>query len=377
MLFTQHGLASPGGTELFVSEAATALLRNGHETAVYAGEAGPLAEQLRMQGVHVVDDPRDCPWEPDIIHGQHRIHALKALFSFPRCPAVLHIHGLLPAIERPFAHPRIVRYLATSHRLVDRWSVALGVHHESFDVVLNHFDGSRFTKVRKPPVKPSSALLYSNNPLTPEQEKVLRDACRERGISLDIAGRASGRHENRPEDLLPKFDLVFAAGRSALEAAASGCAVIPVVRNMAEEMLSSENYERLRSQNMATRIAGHKELTQSWIVQQVDKWDPREISALASRVRDEATLEKTTRQLEKIYRQALQERPFSRRSPIEAELEAAARVLEKYASCQLEEQRHLIARLSNRIEDLQKSRSWRITAPMRAVGRLLILRGQK
>lgn len=114
ILFTQHGLVNPGGTELFVAEITPALRARGHEVAVYAGEAGEPAERLRNRGIVVVTDPRDCPWRPDIIHGQHRIHALKALAAFPSCPAVLHLHGLLPFLEKPFIHPRIGLYLVTT-----------------------------------------------------------------------------------------------------------------------------------------------------------------------------------------------------------------------------------------------------------------------
>ncbi len=359
ILFTQHALVSPGGSELFVCEVTSALHARGHQVAVYAGQIGELAQPLRQKGVLVVDDPRNCPWEPEIIHGQHRIHALKALIAFPRCPAILHLHGFLPALEKPFVHPRIRSYLVTSPWLTERWSANLGIPREKFETVLNHVDVDRFASVRQPPKRPASALFYGNTG-TESDQLLLREVCGERGIALSTAGMVSGKYENRPEDLLPGFDLVFAVGRSALEASASGCGVLPVYRGMADEFLTTGNYARLRSQNMSVRLSKHQKLTKSWVHSQIDRWDPTDIMRVARQVRDDAGIERNVTQLEATYQRVIEKEKSMIPASLEEELECATLVLKKEMVAPL---RHFRSQLAL----IEQSWSWRLTKPLRSL----------
>ena len=395
ILFTQHGLVNPGGTELFVAEVTLALHARGHEVAVYAGEAGEPAERLRRNGVAVVADPRDCPWEPDIIHGQHRIHALKALAAFPSCPAVLHLHGLLHFLEKPFIHPRIGRYLVTTPWLAERWTAGLGLPREKFETVLNHVDTARFPITRVPPDRPRKALVFGNSGIGEEQSDLLREACGAAGLELDFAGKVSGRYESVPGQLLPRYDLVFAVGRCALEAAASGCGVIPVYRNMADELLGTQNYERLRAQNMSVRLARHEKLTKAWLIKQIDRWDGADIGRVAKRIREDASLDGVANQLENIYKRVAADFPLSARQPLEEELCAALAVLRdedwqelhrakqqafelarrlhdsENRNTSLEQDVHVMraemSKLKHRIGSMESSRSWRLTRPLRAI----------
>ena len=367
ILFTQHGLVNPGGTELFVDEVTRALHARGHQVAVYAGAVGEPAGYLRGCGVAVVTDPRDCPWEPDIIHGQHRIHALKALAAFPGCPAILHLHGFLPDLEKPFIHPRIGLYLVTSPWLAERWTIGLGLPKEKFEIVLNHVDTRRFTTTRTPPDIPRQALVYGNSGIGEQQSAVLREACGAAGISLDFAGMVGGRYERVPEELLPRYDLVFAVGRSALEAAASGCGVIPVYGNMADELLGVGNYERLRAQNMSVRLSHHEKLTTAWITAQMSRWDADDIERVGRRIREDASLECVSHQLEDIYKRVTAAFPLTARSPLEEELCAALAVLREENSQELFRANLQTLQLKERIRSMKGSWSWRLTYPLRLV----------
>lgn len=366
ILFTQHALVSPGGSELFVSEVASALYARGHQVAVYAGQIGELAQSLRQKGVLVVDDPRNCPWEPEIIHGQHRIHALKALMAFPRCPAILHLHGFLPALEKPFVHPRIRSYLVTSPWLTERWSADLGIPREQFETVLNHIDVDRFASVRQPPKYPASALFYGNTG-TESDRLLLREVCGERGIALSTAGMVSGKYENRPEDLLPGFDLVFAVGRSALEASASGCGVLPVYRGMADEFLMTGNYARLRSQNMSVRLSQHQKLTKSWVHSQIDRWDAEDITRVAGQVRGDAGMERNVTQLEAAYQRVIEKDKTVTPASLEDELEYATLVLKKDIVAPLRHLRSQVRHFRSQLDLIEQSWSWRLTKPLRSL----------
>jgi hypothetical protein len=367
ILFTQHGLVNPGGTELFIAEVTSALHARGHHVAVYAGQEGEPAERLRSRGVAVVTDPRDCPWEPDIIHGQHRIHALKALAAFPLCPAVLHLHGFLPDLEKPFIHPRIIKYLVTSPWLSERWSKGLGLPLEKFEVVLNHVDTSRFTTTKTPPVRPREALVYGNSGIDEKNCAILREACDAVGIDLDMAGMVAQRYEASPEQLLPRYDLVFAVGRCALEAAACGCGVIPVYKDMADQLLGIDNYERLRAQNMSVRLSRHEKLTTAWITAQIGQWKADDVARVAERVRKEASLDDVTDQLVGIYKTVVHAYTESPRIPLEEELRASLAVLRDENWQELFQANMCTLQLKERLHSMEKSWSWRLTYPLRVI----------
>ena len=348
---------------MFVVEAASALRNEGHQVAVCAEKFAELAHRLKDLGVELLTDPRACPWQPDIIHGQHRLHALKALAAFPRTPAVLQIHGFMPALEKPFCHPRILRYITISQGARDYWSGELGLGRDRFDVLLGGVDTARFTEVRPPPQSPRTALLYCNSGFTPGEVACLERACARRDITLRKAGLLFQREVERPEKLLPEFDLVFAVGRSALEAAASGCGVLPVAGPMAEELLSPSNFERLRDQNMAPAFFQHRKLDEAWILEQIDSWNPSSVAAVAALVREGCSSAGTARKLLSIYERALAEATQHLPRPFEEEFDAMLPLLEADLRDRLKRAEEKLAALSN-------STCWKATAPLRWIGNL-------
>lgn len=368
ILFTQWGLPDKwGGSELFLMEVAAELARRGHEVAVYAGAVGRIGRDFQERtGIPVMEDPRLCPWTPDIIHGQNRIHALKGLMAFPSIPAILYLHGFLPVLEKPFLHPRIHRYVAISQGIAKRWIEGLGIPGEKFEVIPNHIDLGRFQRVRTPLEHPRRALLYSNGRFTEGQISEIRKACEARGLTLEMAGSCVGRQITEPEQILPDYDLVFAMGRSALEAIASGCGVIPVFADMAEEIVLPENLERLRDQNMSVRVLIHQKLTAEWIISQIERWDPQGIVAVTQWIREEACLSKTIDRLEEIYSSVISD---SREKPpvdLESEIEAIHVMMQKEEAYGAAKQRRM---LTNRIKDMESSWSWKLTRPLRWIQR--------
>ena len=364
VLFTQHSLVYRGGSELFVIETAKALQRAGHDVAVYAGAIGPVADELRSQGIPVLPDPRLCPWIPDVIHGQHRVHALKALAAFPRTPAILHVHGFIPVLEKPFIHPRILRYVVISPGSVEFWSRDLGVERGRFQILLNGIDLFRFASVRQPPDLLRSALLYSNSSPQARELSEIDQACTERGVRLQKAGLCTGQQEKHPEQLLPQFDLVFASGRSALEAAASGCAVIPLSGHMAEELLTASNYQRLRGQNMAPSFFSHHQVSKEWIGRQIDAWDAGKVAAATTKVREDCAVCNHVGELETLYGQVVAE--FRDQPPVdlEVEFEAIASVMVADASTRVTE-------LQERLRSMAGHWSWRLRHPLRLIHQAL------
>ena len=71
VLITNHFLRGRTGSELYVCELATSLLRRGHTPIVYSPQLGPTAHELREATVPVVDNLDAISSPPDLIHGQH------------------------------------------------------------------------------------------------------------------------------------------------------------------------------------------------------------------------------------------------------------------------------------------------------------------
>jgi hypothetical protein len=85
ILITNAWLSGRSGSELYVWDLATALLRRGHTPIVYSPVLGPLAAELRAATIPVVDDLSNVATVPDLIHGHHNHEIMTALCSFRAC----------------------------------------------------------------------------------------------------------------------------------------------------------------------------------------------------------------------------------------------------------------------------------------------------
>lgn len=245
ILFTNNTLAERAGTELFVRDLASALARKQHEVAAYSTTLGDVARELRAAGVQVCSDLADLPWIPDIIHGHHHLDCMSALLRFRETPAVFVSHGWVPWAEIPPRHPRILKYYAVDQPT--RLRAARELRSDASDVQLlpNFVDLERFQMRAPLPERPRRALVLSN--YTAKHLPVVRAACAARGIEVDAFGRDSNGVAEEPEKILSRYDIVFAKGRVALEAVATGNAVVLCDRVGVGPMISQENALQLRA----------------------------------------------------------------------------------------------------------------------------------
>jgi hypothetical protein len=88
--------------------------------------------------------------------------------------------------------------------------------------------------------------VFSNYGSGVTQLPAIEQACRDLGIRLDVVGQASGKPCPGPEEILGSYDLVFAKARAAIEAMASGCAVILCDARGAGPLVTMENVSLLR-----------------------------------------------------------------------------------------------------------------------------------
>lgn len=291
ILITQRALERFGGSELFTAELARSLATRGHKVAVYCPRPGRLAKLITPSGIPVKDKLDDLPWRPDVIHGQHHLPAMAALAKFSGVPMVYCWHGARPWVEQVPRHDRIRAYVVTSQRLAPRLASERDIPIERVVVIPNFVDCERFSFVRKVSSRPTRAVLYGQGGFYPEELKTLEDACDANGLSLAKVGYAFNNPRPRPEYFLPDFDVAFAVGRSALEAMAAGCAVIPIVPQLAGHRITKRNLKDWVEANFSPRyFTSSDRFDREWLASELRTWSQEDIASVTDQVRREFDL---------------------------------------------------------------------------------------
>ena len=305
VLLTNRVLAHRTGTELYVRDLAIGLLQRGHLPVVYSPLLGEIAAEIRRHTVPVVDDLAKVSEPPDIIHGHHGLETLTALLAFPGVPAVSVCHSWVGWADQPVVFPRIRRYLAVDDTCRHRLVAEHGIPPERVDVVLNAVELKRFRPRTPLPPRPARALIFSNaSGEGAPHVRAIREACGRSGIAVDIAGFKSGRLLERPEQTLGSYDLVFAKARAALEAAATGTAVILCDVAGAGPMVTTGNFAALRRMNFGMRALASAP-TADGMAREIAQYDAADAATVSRQVRDLAGQESLLDQLLAIYAEVL------------------------------------------------------------------------
>jgi len=302
LLLTNHELARRTGTELLTAELALALRARGHEVAVFTWSRGELAAGLEAAGVVVVDDPRALSFGPEVIHGQHHLTTMAALAAWPGVPGLFFCHGVRPFDEQPPRHPRLGLYLSMA-AINNEWLAReAGVDPERVVTLANWFDPQRFSRVRDASAPRTRAALFSHRIGPGLAFETIRAACARHGLELDGIGRGFGTPTETPESLLPGYAVVFATGRSALEALACGCAVVPLdpVAGLGS-LVRPENFDEQRDRNWCVYRRPH-DVTAAAVEAELGRLSADDIEAVTGHVRRELTLDQAVEQLERHYR---------------------------------------------------------------------------
>jgi len=327
VLLTNGALVNRAGSELYLLEVATRLLALGHSPVAYSPRLGPLAAELRAATIPVVDDLAAVAEPPDVIHGQHHLPAMTALLHFPGAPALFVSHGWAPWEEAPPRFPRILRYVAVDYTTRERLVSEAGIPPERVEVVLNFVDLARFQPRGPLPPAPRRALVFSNQASEETYLPAVREACSRLGVELDVAGVAAGRPEARPEALLPGYDLIFAKGRSALEAMAVGAAVVLCDQSGSGPLVTAEGFDRLRPLNFGIRTL-REPVTPDVLAREIRRYDPADAAEVSRRVRAEAGLEGPVDRLAVLYEEVIAEHRERGPAPAAGESRAAAAYLQ-------------------------------------------------
>ena len=337
VLITNHFLRGRTGSELYVCELATSLLRLGHTPIVYSPQLGPSALELRKATVPVVDNLDAIASPPDVIHGQHHVETMTALLRFPNTPAIFFCHGWLPWEETPPKHPRILRYVAVDETCRDRLVCENAVREEHVSVILNSVDVEQFQPRTPLPSKPSRALVFSNRASESTHLSAVREACRRTGLSLDVIGSDSGNVSAQPQNVLGQYDIVFAKARCALEALAVGNAVVLCDTVGAGPMVTTGEMDRLRRLNFGIRTLD-REVEPSVLQNEIARYDPKDAAEVSRRIRTTAGRGAALEQITALYRDVVRDFAEANVRDLDAESRAEASYL-RQLSRHYEEQR--------------------------------------
>lgn len=257
VLITNNSLGQPGGSETYTLEICKHLTIRGHHPIAYSTVQGRTASELRKIGVSTVDRLEDIP-PPDIIHGHHHLDTTYACLLFPQTPCLHFCHGISPWEELPAAKLRnIIYYVAISERTKNHFT-ANGIPEEKIEIIRNFVDNTRFTPFpdnsenhnatsETPFESRKRALIYGN--YTIMHASIIKDACHRAGYTLDTIGMPWGNNTSSPETVLPKYDIIFCYGKSALESLYVGSHVILNGSGGTGPLINSLNFEQLRTMN--------------------------------------------------------------------------------------------------------------------------------
>jgi hypothetical protein len=381
ILITNNTLATLGGSEWVVVELARALASRGHQVAACSSQIAEAGSMLKGMSIPVILDPFNSPFTPDVIHGQHHLDTMRALCAFPDVPAIYHCHGYLPWVEDPPVHPRILYYVGMSSVISDRICSSLGLPDQHVMTVPNWVDLDRFRFVRNPPHKPQKALLYLRSfDRNSWHASQLYQAFASMDIKLDL--ELPQGETRAPEVVLCQYDIVLASGRSALEAMASGCAVLPISSSACLDLVDLNNFDLFQSQNFSPRLNTGQFNAES-IAHAISSYDPARVKAVTAAIRSKCTLSAAVDALESLYVRTVE--GFRDRYPLPPagltnELHAMANYIQFLMPMVRDRERLLvenndihqvIALKEQTITALHRCNSMRITKPIRVISDLL------
>jgi glycosyltransferase involved in cell wall biosynthesis len=303
VLLAHYSFKVRGGAELYLRDLAIGLMKRGHLPIVFSPESGDVAREIRALTIPVIDDLKQLADPPDVIHGQDHLSTVRSLLHFPGVPAVFVCHGWVAWQAAPPQFPRIHTYVAVDYTSRDRLICEHGIPADRVRVQLNFVDLQRFAPRGTLPARPMRALVFSNYATETRAVAAMREACARTGIALDVVGEGVGRPCPSPEDLLGEYDLVFAKGRSALEAAAVGTAVVLCDVFGLGSMITMADFDRLRAFNFGLRSL-QSAISAESIAHEIARYDPIDALRVSQRVRAEADLESAIDRMIQLYEEA-------------------------------------------------------------------------
>lgn len=362
ILLVNHTLDHYAGSETFTYSLACELKRLTHEAICFSPRLGRLAERLREANIVVSDDLTTLPTDVDIVHAHHRHESLLAFARFPYKPMILVCHGVLPWQEQPLrSRLNVHRYVAVSEEVRDHLTLHHRIDPADIMTIRNGIDLQRFVSHRPIAERPRRALVLSN--YMPDHLRGLIDrVCARLGMTVTQAGRP--RSLWAVEEEINRADLVFALGRSALEALACKRAVIVFDYNGADGLVTPENFSRLRLRNFSGRTY-RRQYTEDTLRKEIEQYDSATAETLYQMVKRDHDLREMAQRYVGLYEDAVSQPLWGRPGPEEFALRryrAETELIEE-----IRDLRTLVDAKTQSIQSIHESRGWRALSAIRRI----------
>ena len=355
ILLVNHTLDQYAGSETFTYSLACELKRLGHGVTCFSPRLGRLSRRLREADIAVTDDLGTLSDDVDIIHAHHRHESLLAFARFSDKPMIVVCHGVLPWQEQPLrSRLNVHRYVAVSEEVRDHLIRHHRIDGTDVTVIRNGIDLRRFASRRPTHARPRHALILSNYMPDTLRTLVVR-VCGSLGISVGHIGGAQPQWA--VEEALNQADLVFALGRSALEALACERAVIVFDYNGADGLVTPANFHLLRRRNFSGRTY-RLPYTEETLRREIEQYDPTTAAPLHRILREEHDIRAIARQYLALYEEAALQPLWGRAGHEELALRhyrAIAELTEDVSGM-----RTLVAARNRSLQAIHDSRSWRL-----------------
>ena len=303
ILLSNQDLSRYGGTQLFTADLARRLLQWGHEPVMHSPRLGAVSNSLREWTVAATADLSTIAEAPDVIVGNYHLGTMTALHQFPSTPAVFVCHSPDAIVPRS---PRIRRYVAVDEACRSHLVFECGIDPQRVELILSAVDLARFPARGELPPKPRHALIFGNEFSGLGPWTSIRTVCRELGLEVDVAGEGAKNVTEKPESLLLQYDVVFARGRSALEAMASGAATILAGPKRLGGLVTSETVAHLRPMNFGRR-ALITPTTPDAVRRELARYDPADALAVCRAIRETASLDLAAAQFVRVAEEAMRD----------------------------------------------------------------------
>ncbi len=387
VLATNHlGL---GGSESYLLTVAEQLDRLGHEVVIYTLELGGGEAVARERGLAIVGEA-ELPEDLDAALVQDPGVSFQLADRCPGVPQLFVAHSETFNLQAP---PQLDGAIGIAVALNDRIAGRLRRYAVDVEVVRlrQPIDTERFAPWGPLPDVPRTALLLSNNP-SGDRLAMLESACAAAEVDLTRLGGAAGQTAD-VRSALAAADMVIGYGRSILEGMACGRAAYVYDWNGGDGWVTKESYPVIEADGIAGR-SGRQVVDLAGLSEDLRRYSPSMGPVSHDLVIAHHRASAHAEQLVELLERLAQPRPRPR-APLQemarlVRLEWRARGDAQSLAAENAHLRELLkegdearrlgaqdmqATMARAIVEVRRvyeeSLSWRLTAPVRAAGRLL------
>ena len=307
ILITNIDLSLPTGTSMYVHDLALGLQQKGYLVEVYTYRTGQVSQLLTAAGIAVQTRLKKLQ-QPDIIHAHHFAPAVDVMFHFPECPVLFLVHDRYSFYDLPPRHPNVRLYAAVDHNCLERLTENASIPTDHTTVLYNWVDTQKFKLRDTFARKPLSALVFSNYATQANYYLSIAAACAESGLRLDTLGMGMQNTSLQPQDILRKYDIVFAKAKSAMEALSTGAAVILCDYRGLGEMVQPGFIPHARKYNFGMRLL-NRPFDKELIVQEIKKFNQANNRQTAAIIRQLYSLDNALEELIRLYEKVISAPP--------------------------------------------------------------------